>query len=530
MTETKQNIEPQPSTKFRKVVTGGSLMHRRRFLKAVGLAVVSSPALRAFGAEQPDWSAPPWAASSGLKPLGTLKTRSAREIEASRIGIGMECLDRRMYLPEKTYGHLAALGAKWARLQTGWSRCETKEGVFDFAWLDEVVNNVIAAGVKPWFNVGYGNKLYSPDAPHESAVGQVPLYDGERGVNAWKRFLSELAEHFKDRIEHWEIWNEPNISSFWHPKHKSSPTEYTRLVSISAEAIRSKHPKAQIAACVSGIAPQFIEDCLKAGMGQHISIFAIHPYNRQDGVVPEKNYAAMVGQLREITRRFAPHVRLWQGECGVPSQAESQMSHGNMDELKQAKWLVRRLMLDVFMDMDLAQYFHLCDLMESNYRQADGKAQLPPMFGILNGKTYTPKLAYAAMQSVATLFDADTHPEPGYYCALLPAASGTTLLEPYTMLFRRRGVPMLAYYQAANVLNDTPCVTVDVVLCCDSDPKRTAEILREPVLVDPIRQAVYALPAPARNAVEGQFRPSLRFENLPCLDYPLLITDASALS
>jgi hypothetical protein len=500
-------------------------MDRRRFLKAAGLAAISSPALRARGANPPDRSPPLWAASSGLKLSGPLKTRSAREIEASRIGIGMECLDRRMYLPEKTYGHLAALGAKWARLQTGWSRCETKEGVYDFAWLDEVVNNVIAAGVKPWFNVGYGNKLYSPDAPHESAVGQVPLYDGERGVNAWKSFLRELAGHFRERVEHWEIWNEPNISCFWHPKHKSSPIEYTKLVSLSAEAIGAKHPKAQIAACVSGIPLQFIEDCIKAGIGQHISVFAIHPYN----VVPESNYAAMVGRLREIMRRFAPHVRLWQGECGVPSQAETQMSHGNMDELKQAKWLVRRLLLDVFLDLDLAQYFHLCDLMESNYRQADGKAQLPPMFGILNGKSYTPKLAYAAMQSVATLFDADTRAEPGYYCALLPAASGTTLQEPYTMLFRRRGVPLLAYYQAANVLNDTPCVPVDIALCCDSYPKKPAEALRDPVLVDPVRQAVYALPAPARNAAESQFRPSLRFENLPCLDYPLLITDKSAI-
>ena len=93
------------------------------------------------------------------------------------------------------------------------------------------------------------------------------------------------------------------------------------------------------------------------------------------------------------------------------------MTLWNMNEEKQAKWLVRRLLLDVFMDMDLAQYFHLCDLMESTYRQASGKVRPPVMLGILNGKTYTPKRAYFAMQSVATLFDADTRPEPGYYCA-----------------------------------------------------------------------------------------------------------------
>ena len=216
-------------------------MKRRTFLKAVSLSVVPLSARHAFASEALTPPSPKWVKEYGLTPIGTLNTKPSRDIIDSRIGIGMECLDRRMYLPEKTYGHLAALGAKWARLQTGWSRCETTEGVYDFAWLDDVVDKVIAAGVRPWFNVGYGNKLYSPDAPHESAVGQVPLYDGERGVNGWKNFLHALASHFKDRIEYWEIWNEPNISSFWHPKHKSSPVEYAKLVSISAEAIRSRH-------------------------------------------------------------------------------------------------------------------------------------------------------------------------------------------------------------------------------------------------------------------------------------------------
>lgn len=495
-------------------------MNRRSFIKAAVLtAAVPLPALRALDTKQ-----------LSLERIGALKTKPARDIAASRIGIGMECLDRRMYLPEKTYGHLAALGAKWARLQTGWSRCEAKEGVYDFAWLDDVVNHVITAGVKPWFNVGYGNKLYSPDAPHESAVGQVPLYDGERGINGWKNFLGALAEHFKDRVEHWEIWNEPNISAFWHPKHKSSPDEYAKLVAISAEAIRARHPAARIVACESGVDSAFFEGCLKAGMGKHINFFSIHPYQPEQ--IPELNYAAQVSRLRDIARQFAPHVRLWQGECGAPAQTighhdASWMKLWNMNELNQAKWVVRRLLLDVFLDLDRAQYFHLCDLMESTYRQANGEARPPVMLGLLNGKTYTPKLAYAAMQSIATLCDADTRPEPGYYCAMLPVADGASLMEPYTMLFRRRGAPMLAFYQAANVQDDTPTVPVDVVLSCDSHPKKFPDILREPVLVDPIRQTVYALSVPERLAVKGQFRPSLRFKNLPCLDYPLLITDKS---
>lgn len=467
---------------------------------------------------------------AALKEVGRLAVRTSAEIAGSRIGVGMECLDRRMYLPEKTYGHLAGLGAKWARLQTGWSRCETKEGVYDMGWLDEVVNEVIKAGVKPWFNVGYGNRLYSPDAPHESAVGQVPLYDGERGVNGWKGFLAALGTRFKDRVEFWEIWNEPNISSFWHPKHKSSPEEYAKLVAISAEAIRSTQPSAKIVACVSGIPVPFIEGCFKAGMGANIAAFSLHPYRKE--MVPELDYAANVGRVKNLARRYAPHVRLWQGECGAPAATTghhdaSWMALWNMNEFNQAKWVVRRLMLDLFLDLDLAQYFHLCDLMEATYRQASGEARPPVMLGLLNGKTYTPKLAYGAMQSLATLFDEQTRAEPGYYCGL---ESKGELVEPYTMLFRRRGAPMLAYYQAANVQDETPAASVDVVLSCDNGGKKAAEVLKDPVLVDPIRQKVYALPAPTRETIKGQIRSRLRFAGVPCLDYPLLLTERAALT
>ena len=50
------------------------------------------------------------------------------------------------------------------------------------------------------------------------------------------------------------------------------------------------------------------------------------------------------------------------------------------------------------------------------------------------------------------------------------------------------------------------------------------------MLVDALRQAIYALPLPERTSVPGQLRPSFRFQNLPCLDYPLLLTDKSVAS
>ena len=43
-------------------------------------------------------------------PLGKLKPRPSKSISGSHFSIGFETLDRRMFDPERTYGHLAQLG------------------------------------------------------------------------------------------------------------------------------------------------------------------------------------------------------------------------------------------------------------------------------------------------------------------------------------------------------------------------------------------------------------------------------------
>ncbi|MBR4667044.1 MAG: beta-galactosidase, partial [Lentisphaeria bacterium] len=155
-----------------------------------------------------------------LAEIGKLKHFTSAEISAGDSGfsIGFECLDREMFDPEKCYGLLGETGMKWARCQTGWNRCETVKGVYDFAWLDSVVDQLLSHHVQPWFNVGYGNKLYMSGLYSDAAVGFVPLYFGEETLQAWKNYVRALAKHFKGRVSIFEIWNESNISTFWQPK------------------------------------------------------------------------------------------------------------------------------------------------------------------------------------------------------------------------------------------------------------------------------------------------------------------------
>src|SRR5262249_24862130 len=122
-----------------------------------------------------------------VAPAGRIRTRPAKDIAASPISIGFETLDRESFDPARTYSHIAEWGARWARCQTGWCRSEKRKGEYDFRWLDGMVDSLRGAGVQPWFNLGYGNVLYTP-APLASAVGFAPVFS-EEAKAGWLRFV-----------------------------------------------------------------------------------------------------------------------------------------------------------------------------------------------------------------------------------------------------------------------------------------------------------------------------------------------------
>ena len=150
-----------------------------------------------------------------LQKIGHLVPKSAAEIGSSRLGIGFEKLDRAVFDPTRAYDKLGAIGAKWARLQSGWQRTERTRGVYDFAWLDEIVDTLIAHGMQPWICLCYGNDLYSPEAKNIfGAVGVPPIFTDDQRCG-WAAYVKATVAHFRDRVDHWEIWNEPDGNWCW---------------------------------------------------------------------------------------------------------------------------------------------------------------------------------------------------------------------------------------------------------------------------------------------------------------------------
>lgn len=88
---------------------------------------------------------------------GQVQPRHARDIASNRWSIGAEAQDRDYSTYSAWRAYLGPLGVKGARLQSGWARTDRGGGVYDYGWLDPVVDDMLAQGVQPWLSLSYGN-------------------------------------------------------------------------------------------------------------------------------------------------------------------------------------------------------------------------------------------------------------------------------------------------------------------------------------------------------------------------------------
>jgi len=447
-----------------------------------------------------------------LPELGRLEPLPSKAIQASPLSVGFETLDRFQFDPSRTYEHLGKLGVKWARAQTGWCRCEREKGKFDFRWLDDVVDALRNQGIQVWFNLSYGNKLYSPEAPDVSAVGFVPLYTEEARAG-WTAFVRAIAKHFADRVKYSEIWNEPNHPGFFRPK-KPTPEGYVELVKFAAPLIRSQISDAKIiGGSVAGGDPMFIEGCLKAGLADYIDRLSFHsPYGMSHPEADEKRAET----IRKLLGKRSATIKLWQGESGCPSNANSENGSKNgkkWTELSQAKYLLRFILGGLRQDLELTSYFTAVDF--SHYNWGQGPSNDTQSYGVLRGSDYSPKPSFYAFQSLCSLFDAQTKHDP--LLEVVPA--GVTDKQFTSAGFVRNARGLYAYWMPSDLLDDFVPRTISLRL-----PIPAGATIENPVLIDPLSQRVHDLKAVA-SKTDG-----LSLAGLPLFDYPLIVTDRTVVS
>jgi hypothetical protein len=140
------------------------------------------------------------------------------------------------------------MGAGWTRIPFLWANIQPNN---DQEWSpplsDAALAREIAGGRQP-----VGLVITTPGWATDAGIGPgVPngLHTSHNDpANAWANFLRRLATTYAGRIDHWIIWNEPDVWDAAHPGYTwgGSVEDFLQLQRVAYATIKESNPNAQV--------------------------------------------------------------------------------------------------------------------------------------------------------------------------------------------------------------------------------------------------------------------------------------------
>lgn len=347
-----------------------------------------------------------------FEKVGEIIPKSSSEITSSPFGIQAGTLE------DSLVARAAEIGVKWTRLGTSWPSIEKEKGVYSWEETDKAFKVALKNGITPFITIGGGNELYSKLTTYDDPkLAEIYGYRPEPPINdpmameAFLNFTRATVERYKDRIDYWEVWNEPNHRNYWGAEPDG--IEYGELLVQTAKLIKEVDPGSKvIGGSMAGIDPEFTEDFLSVGSDKIIDIISYHNY----GAVPEERIYAAI-DLWEIINKYKPEMELWQGECGYPSHSSTRDFRGRAPwGLNiQAKWLLRQSFVDTYYcKATLSNYFKLVHTSGKGDKQA--RSNLRPIDKILGfPERGGSRVRTKGVNEKCLLTNPDFERKPGFY-------------------------------------------------------------------------------------------------------------------
>jgi hypothetical protein len=218
---------------------------------------------------------------------------------------------------------MARSGTSWLRVDFPWTSIERQRGVYDWEGLDRVTAAAADAGLRV-----LALPAYTP------AWARPPGCDTDkcppRSPDDYAAFVAAAAQRFgPERVQAWELWNEPNIPAFWRPA--PDVRSYAELLSRSAARLKAVRPKAYVLS--GGLSPAvsdgtsiapvtFLQQLYGTGALAQVDAVAVHPYT--GGALPLEpgtggyNTFLQLEQVREVMVRHGDaHKPVWGTEFGI---------------------------------------------------------------------------------------------------------------------------------------------------------------------------------------------------------------------
>ena len=187
---------------------------------------------------------------------------------------------------KRTLEMVREMGASWIVEYFPWAYYEPAPGRYDWSHADLVVDHARRQGLTVIARLGFVPEWARPDPEEQTTTF---TYLDEAHYDEFAAYAAAFVEHFRGRVEHLVIWNEPNISLEWGYR-PVDPEGYTRLLQVVHARVKAVDPAAMVlgGALAPTLAPvgdpegmndlDYLARMLAAGAGEAMDGLAAHAY------------------------------------------------------------------------------------------------------------------------------------------------------------------------------------------------------------------------------------------------------------
>ena len=216
---------------------------------------------------------------------------------------------------KRTLEMVREMGASWIVEFFPWPYHEVEPGRFNWQHADLVVDHARAQGLTVIARLGWVPSWARPPAEEQQTTF---TYLDAAHYQDFGNYVYAFVTHFRGRIKHIIIWNEPNLSFEWGFR-PVNPVEYTELLRVAYTRAKEADPTVMVlgGALAPTLAPSghpegmndldYLEGMYQAGAEQWFDALAAHTYGWKfpldDPPDPDTINFRRVELLREIMVR-----------------------------------------------------------------------------------------------------------------------------------------------------------------------------------------------------------------------------------
>jgi hypothetical protein len=164
----------------------------------------------------------------------------------------------------------------WNTDYCGWRDVQPTETTWNWGTIDIMVNDAVAKGTRPVYTFGLTPQWASARPNEPAALGDGTAAE-PADLQKLAAFATAVAQRYKGKIRHFEIWNECNEGGFF----SGTPEKMVEIARTVYDAIKAVDPNNVVlgpnVTTMAGVG--YLDYLLWAGVGPYCDVFSVHNYN-----------------------------------------------------------------------------------------------------------------------------------------------------------------------------------------------------------------------------------------------------------